>query len=812
VVQENATLFDAARGIYFAPIRHHSPACAWHLRALLADVRPRQVLIEAPIDFDPLIPLLLDAGTRPPVAIVAFAPGSDKDETRRISYYPFSAHAPEYIALVEGRRLNAQLGFIDLPAGVRLGLCEGEGRADTIALSFADERPFDISAYTRALCRRTGCRDQNDLWDHLFEAQLGRGSWRAFFAAVGAYCVAVRGTVSLAEMEADATLAREGHMGHRIAEALRSEGPVVVVTGGFHTPALIEAVKTMGRNPKSIKASEAGSPPARSYLVRYGFQELDRLNGYAAGLPLPLYYERLWRAAADGAGAGNFWRSIAASLLSEFSAHLRRERPGLVPPLPAIANALEQAVQLAELRGRPGPTRADLLDAARSSFVKGEIALGTAPVLDELRLFLTGQAVGDVPPSAGSPPLVETVRATARRLGFELEFASRKKRELDIYRSERHRQASRFLHAMTFLETGFGARVSGPDFFSGYSEDLLFETWTVAWSPMVEARLIELSPLGDTIEAVAIARLQQHIAALRESADGRGASAAIRLLLTVCQIGLQDRAGTILPLIETEIAADADLASVTRALSDLFVLWRARNVLGMVGSGEVERLIGVAYRRALYLLGNLRDTKEERLKEVLSGLATLRQVVNSARQETASVDAQLFTEAVERQLDAALAPALAGAVAALAYLAGVRDAGFLVERVCGHLGGAYADAADNVAALNGMVAIAPELLWRVPELLAAIDALIAGLGDERFVAQLPHLRLAFSALNPRETDEVAARIAARHGAGGEALQAPVVYGIGEEELRANLALSEKVRASLAEDGLQDWATARGALP
>jgi len=802
-------LFDEARGLYFAPIRHHSPACAWHLTALLAEVRPRQVLIEAPVDFEPLIPLLLDAGTRPPVAIVAFGPGSAKDETRRISYYPFSIHAPEYIALVEGRRREARLGFIDLPAGVRLGLREADSRPDTIALSFANERPFDSSAYTRALCRRTGCRDQNELWDHLFETRLGCGSWRAFFAAVGAYCEAVRGTVSTAEMTADGTLAREEHMGHCIAEALRGEGPFVVVTGGFHTPALLEAAKATRRKP--TKTAQPG-PAARSYLVRYGFQELDRLNGYSAGLPMPLYYERLWRAAASGAGAGDFWRSIAAGLLSEFSAHLRRERPGLVPPLPAIANALEQAVQLADLRGRPGPTRQDLLDAAQSSFVKGEIALGTAPVLDELRLFLTGQTLGDVPPSAGSPPLVETVRATARRLGFELELASRKKRELDIYRSVRHRQASRFLHAMTFLETGFGARVSGPDFLSGYSEDLLFETWTVAWSPMVEARLIELSPIGDTIGAVAVALLQKRIAELREGAQGRGASAAIHLLFTVCQIGVQDRAGTILPLIETEIAADADLASVTRALSELFVLWRARNVLGMVGSGEVERLIGVAYRRALYLLGDLKDTKEERLKEVLWGLATLRQVVNSVRQETASVDTQLFTEAVERRLDDALAPALAGAVAALAYLAGVRDAGFLVGHVRGHLGGAYADAADNVAALNGMVAIAPELLWRVPEVLGAIDGLIAALDDERFVAQLPHLRLAFSALNPRETDEVAARIAARHDADGEALQAPVVYGMGEEELRANLGLSEKVRASLAADGLQDWAMARETPP
>jgi hypothetical protein len=63
----------------------------------------------------------------------------------------------------------------------------------------------------------------------------------------------------------------------------------------------------------------------------------------------------------------------------------------------------------------------------------------------------------------------------------------------------------------------------------------------------------------------------------------------------------------------------------------------------------------------------------------------------------------------------------------------------------GHLGGAYPDAADNVAALNGMVAIAPELLWRVPELLAALDELVAGLDDGRFIAQLPHRRTPIAA-------------------------------------------------------------------
>ena len=804
-VQNGLTLFDQRRGLYFAPIRHHSPACAWHLQALIDEVRPRQVLIEGPIDFAPLIPLLLDAATRPPVAIVAFV-GDDKDQGRRMSYYPFSSHAPEYVALREGHRLGAELGFIDLPAAVRLGQDrEDAGRPATVALSFADERPFDFSAYTRALCQRTGCRDQNELWDHLFETQLGVGGWRQFFAAVGAYCASVRATVSSAEMTFDSTFAREAHMAERIAAAARGDGPIVIVTGGFHTPALIEAGDTPP-NQATGKTPTAGLPQARSYLIRYGFQELDRLNGYAAGLPLPFYYERLWQAARAAAAPQHLWRAVAAELLSAFAAELRRERPSLAVSLPAVANALQHAVELANLRQRPGPTRQDLLDAAQSSFVKGELALGSAPVLEALYGFLTGRTLGDVPPSAGSPPLVETVRGAAKRLGFELEFASRKKRELDIYRSERHRRASRFLHAMTFLETGFGARSSGPDFLSGYSEDLLFETWTVAWSPMVEARLIELSPLGDSIEAVALVLLKRQIARLRDEAKGSGASEAIRLLFTICQIGLQDQVHALLPLIETEVAGDADLASVTRALSELFLLWRARNVLGMVGSSEVERLIGVGYRRALHLLGDLENTREERLRDVLAGLATLREVVNSARQETQSIDPQLFVEAIEQRLHDALAPVLAGAIAALAYLSGVRDTAYLVARTRGHVGGAYLDAADNVAALNGMMAIAPELLRRVPELLAAIDDLLAALEPGRFVEQLPHFRLAFSALNPRETDDIAASIAARHGAGADTLQSPVTYGIAEDEVRANLALSEKVMASLLTDGLEDWVT------
>ena len=90
-----------------------------------------------------------------------------------------------------------------------------------------------------------------------------------------------------------------------------------------------------------------------------------------------------------------------------------------------------------------------------------------------LRTWLTGSAIGEVPPSAGSPPLVEAVRAQARSLGFTVSDGERRNRELDIYRKPRHREASRFCHAMALIDASFSQRTGGPDFRNDVSLDRL---------------------------------------------------------------------------------------------------------------------------------------------------------------------------------------------------------------------------------------------------------------------------------------------------------------------------------------------------
>lgn len=768
----------------------------------MREVRPKQVLIEAPADFVSVLPVLLDPVLRPPVAVVAFRKAGD--ETAVTSYYPFSRHAPETVALLEAKQLGASIRFIDLSSSSRLAWEQpSAGASATEPRSLAGEVPFTHSDYVEALCHRTGTRDQNELWDHLFESRLGEKDWRVFFDDVGAYCAAVRATVSEKVMFADATLAREAHMAAALRQARRSAGPIVVVTGGFHTPALILSLEV---KPKPTPNTLCEPPPeaGKIYVVRYGFRELDRLNGYASGLPLPGYYDALWEMVDHGSGAKKLdWRRFTADRLSSFAAHIRCEVPSLTPSLPALSNALETAVRLADLRNHPGPLRTDLLDAALNAFVKGEATPGAEPILAEFLTFLRGNALGDVPPSAGSPPLVETVRARAQELGFSLGFATGQQRKLDIYRSDHDLQVSRFLHAMSLLATNFSSRQSGPDPLSNAGRDLLFETWTANWSPIVEARLIELSRYGDTLEAAALAEVRRMLRASRAVPSTRNAAYAVDLLARACLAGLQEHAGELVAAIDEAIGEDPDIETVSAALSQLFLAWQARALLGLVGNIEVEHLVGTAYRRTLELAGDIDQIKEERHTGFLKSLVLVRQVIALAREETRTIDAQLFDQFVENCLSRRLAPLLAGAMSGMAFLAGRIDGPGLAARVRGQFAGALTDPKDNVAAVSGLIAVSPDLLMRVPDVVRDLDSVVAGMEDKQFIVELPHLRLAFAALNPRETDAVAALIASHHGKTG-VIVSRTALTVSQDDLVANLEFDRRVKEGLAEDGLSSW--------
>jgi hypothetical protein len=782
---EAVPLHDPVRALWVVPIRHHSPACAAQLERLIAAVRPAALLVEGPCDFDPLIEQLCDPRTRAPVAIVALREAGAGQATRRVaSYFPFCAHSPELIALQTAVRLGVPARFIDLPSTAREMVFDEAGEPARSLLS--DERPFDVGDYVTALARELGCRDGNEVWDQLFETRIADADWQGFFADVASYCACIRAATDSVQMERDGTLAREAQMRAILAETRANvSGPIVAVVGGFHAAALFE--------PALAKSIAARGDAGRSYLIRYGMRQLDALGGYGAGLPLPGFYDRLWQV-RDSGGQG-----LALALVSGFAAHLRASGGAETPSFPVIANAVEQAERLAALRGRPFPARDDIIDAVRSSFIKGEIPVEQVPLLNELRAWLTGTAIGEVPPSAGSPPLVEAVRAQARLLGFAVTDGERRNRELDIYRKPRHREASRFCHAMALIEAHFGQRTAGPDFRNEVALDRLHEIWSVAWSPLVESRLIELSEAADTLgEALAFV-LAQKLASLAEHGQGRSALAAIDLFSAACRAGMGSEADAILALVERQVIEDPQLGSVVAALTDLVLLRRGRETIGIVDTAPLDHLIATAWRRVLVLLPELADCGAEQLRDAVSALADLRGLIELARGSDAPIEISLFDEALARLLAQRLAPMLAGAVMAFALIDGQADADVLEARLSGELASGYVDPAERLAFLGGVVAIARELLWTVPGIIATLDALVSGLDEEGFVALLPHLRLALMPLDPRETDRLAEEVAIRIGA--QPGQLAMQVDISEAELAANLALDRDLARALARDGV-----------
>jgi hypothetical protein len=810
---------------YF-PIRHHSPACAAHLRRWIRDRRPASVLVEGPASFTAQIPFLVDARCVCPVALYTTfidkrgrLAGENQEESattaaapfgpsRFAAYYPFCDYSPELVALRTGHAVGARLRFIDLeyPEMVLCRLDEPEAERQPVRVDdLAADPHLRHSEYVRALARRLGCRDFNELWDHLFEAAADTLDTDAFIDRLAAYCAMARLDYTPETLRRDATAAREACMAAAVRDELaRNEaegrtGPVLVVTGGFHTVALPDLVAAEAARPRppELAGDEAGT-----WLMRYSFDQLDALAGYASGMPSPAYYDRLWHASSGEEGRlAEYGSRVAGDLIVEIGRLSRtRDLPGLISTADAIA-AVQMARQLAQLRGHGWPLREDILDGIRSSFVKGEVGVEGNVLLRLVREVLAGNRVGDLPPGTAVPPIVADFLREARRLRLPVEAVERRELALDLYRNARHREMSRFFHRLDLLGAPFAQFMGGPDFVQGTGLDLMQERWQVCWSPATESALIEASAFGPTVEEAAAARLRQMIAGLEDEGQGRSTQAAVTLLVRACRLGLHAQAESIVPLIDVHIAGDPALPSVAAGLAQLELLAHSREPLEATHLTAVPRLMSAAYVRACRLLDDIATCPDDTVEPTLGALLALREVL-SAKPQAADLDADLFHQALLRvtghppaQAQAAVVGAAAGAL----YGEGKLSEEGLVRVTRGYLGAALTDPRKATGILRGLFATAREAAWQVVELVRAIDAQFSAWDEKTFLEVLPELRLAFTDLTPREIARVAEHVAHMHGA--EGLGELVHTDLDEGEVRFALAVTQRVRDALRADHL-----------
>ncbi|MGL4464540.1 MAG: DUF5682 family protein, partial [Planctomycetia bacterium] len=534
-------LADPQASVVYVPVRHHSPAAARAVVAVIEDRRPAVVLIEGPSDFnDRLEELHLPHVL--PIAVYSFARGADG--ARRGAYHPFCVYSPEWQALTAARRVGAPAWFIDQP------WIDQADRAPT-PQRYSDG-PLRRGAYVDRLCDRLGVDDFDALWDELFEVD-GDLTPAEYLRRAHHFCLHLRALEGVASPQ---DVDREAYMAARIAEQVRAfpAGPIVVVTGGFHSSALLQRLEHPERFPAAPPPPQPPTrDPADSFtdppdaptdaptehgiaLTPYSYERLDRATGYDAGMPHPGFYDLVWRARtspAVGAAAQSDADPFHRRMLARAAGELRRRRQ-IVGTADLVA--VELAAQgLARLRGRREVWRTDLRDAVIGALVKDDLsAVGRHPFLEAVDEVFRGDARGRLAPGCPRPPLVEDVHRQLQSVGLSLDGPAVEE-TFDLL-DPAGRAASRVLHRLQQIGVAGATRLDGADLWGRADLVEIWERWRLRWSPDFDATAVEASRYGATLPEAAAARLLEQAEAAQ-----RDAAVAARLLLDAALAGLDQQ-------------------------------------------------------------------------------------------------------------------------------------------------------------------------------------------------------------------------------------------------------------------------------
>ncbi|HVL07003.1 MAG TPA: DUF5682 family protein [Acidimicrobiales bacterium] len=709
---------------------------------VIAELRPAHVLVEGPADMNARMDeVLLDHEL--PVAIFT----SYRDQLRHhASWSPFCAHSPEWVALTEGRRLGAEVRFIDLPAW-HPAFSDRTNR-------YADAERRHTEAIER-LCRAFAVDNVDALWDHLFEIAPDAG----LVDNLTAYFDVVRGDADASGEDS----AREAYMARWVRAAVADAGgrAVVVVTGGFHRPALVRLCQ--GADGAAVWPEVPEFPDGSvggSYLVPFSFKRLDAFDGYQSGMPSPRYYQRLWEAGTEAAG-----EDIVASVV----ARLRRRRQHVSTADLVAARTL--ALGLARLRGHPVPGRTDVLDGLASALVtdaldralpwsgRGQLAPGTDPVVVEMVAALSGDTVGRLHPGTPHPPLVDDVAAELERC----RIPERGVVEADLT-TPAGLGTSRVLHRLRALSIPGIDRRSGP---VAGGDPVLVERWQLKESDFRLPALIEAGSYGATLATAAGAAVGDRFA--QAGADARTLAA---VLFDAALCGLDELSERVVGDVARLIGAAADVGGIGVLLASALGLWRHDRLLGAAGNVALAGVVDAATTRALWLLEGIRGGPAPADEGRLAAVVTVRDAVVHA-EAVLSVARSSVVEVFLRAAAPDRPPDLQGAAVGMVWAldekgasSAAAAAAAVVERAVRRAGRAEV-LGDFLA---GLFAVAREQVLDAgpPGVVGLLDELIGRLAGDEFLVALPSLRLAFSWFPPREREAIARRLLDRRGLQGSA--------------------------------------------
>ena len=817
--------------IYFAPIRHHSPSCSFALKKLIEQTKPTHILIEAPVSFTPLIEQLLHDDTRPPIAILSqteidtipLVTESEDDSVSKQStcsvFYPFCHYSPEWVAIQMAKEQHATLQFIDLPWALQ---CDQEIAADfDKSRSLLSETYLKHSQYIQYLMKKLHCRDHDEVWEHLFELKDYNdiADWQNFFIDTFIWCAMARLDYSPSSLAAEGSVQREQYMLTAIGQLKKSQpdAKIVVVTGGFHTLPLLEGlwhdqlVLPKKAEMTRFNHQQKSSDKDQNWLIRYSFDRLDSLNGYASGMPSPAYYQAAWqsmllydKSTTNGKSCIAFRQSLTADMLTDIVDKLRQQNSDNIIGFIPFRSAIAQSMLLANLREHHGPGRYDLLDAIQSCFIKESINDSRHEFWLTVQNCLSGNLLGEIPKGIAQPPLVNEVYLMLKKYRFKLDYSSPKLTHIDIYRKSQHRQRSRYLHLLAFLQVGFANRIDGPDYIHGKRLSIMFEDWRYAWTPMVEAHLIKLSEQGTQLEQIAIKQLQLATEQSGQNSTGFSSIVAVEQLIQGALMGLESCFAHLLNNLSNCIENDNELDNLINCGHRLLYLWQGQNFLQLKNTATLLILLVKIIKQSLFLLTKLKQPEQEQQQKNIKILLSFRDLLNYLPEQlnVKQFKHDFYHNLHRLQPELAQLPLICGAIDSLSYL----DAYLSQQQLEDKIKINFSLNTPNDHAIHyfiGIMQCTPQLIIHSSFLLNSLDQLMIDWSPERFIEILPDLRYAFSQLNPTQNASLASQIAKKYHIADNELDF-YQYNFSEKELNKALSLELFITKHIQQQHLQTW--------
>lgn len=775
--------YKADNPVVYFPVRHHSPACALHLRRTIEAYMPDLVLIEGPSDSEQLLPYIADSSSVPPFCIYYSYDDKegkvDEEREKYRAYYPFLAYSPELVAIREAAARKVPVRFIDMPYALRL-INKVKGEEAETQYYYNEDKEYEVNLYTSRIAARAGCRTFSEFWESHYELQAEQSDTRSFVRNVFYLGYFMRLATPPTERSFREDRQREIYMATEIRNALPHYKRILVVTGAFHVCGLMESVAS-GEKQSLVSCNKE---LVASYLMPYTFREADSKSGYAAGMPFPAFYQAIWEKMEKG--EKDVYNSVVLDYIIK-TARFARKTQSI--SLPDEINALNMARSLACLRGKKTVGVYELLDGIRSCFVKGDVNATATFEVDFLHRLLSGMGAGKIIAGDCIPPVVREFRALCAQHRLKTSTVERQEVTLDIIKNPAHYRKSRFLHQLLFLETEFCILQSGPDYVNRKDKNLVREIWVCRYSTQVETRLIDLSVYGATLSQVCASLIE------RNFKDSMTAEELGKLLISVQVMGVEGFYLQYEDKLRQVILNEKNFVSLCQLISSIRYLAHMQRLMDGDVVPALPGLARLAFKEALELIPLVCQVNEDEEQEVCE---QMRNLYNLTLETDLWFDNAAFSAEVDKALqDGFCNSRFYGLCLAIRYKEGEVEQAAFCDRISTYLESSIGQPEQAASFVCGVFLVARDVLFMDTRILGAIEQVVIGAGNEQFLTILPNLRYAFTNFLPMELDRLGKVIAEQHHVSESSLSGSLVASAGEIEQGMRL-------DALAADALNEW--------